>query len=78
MNEEHDEIIVLKQFHDSIEANIAKTKLDAFGIPCFLSGENMAGLYPGQQVAPFPIRLHVFERDREQAFQILADNMNVH
>jgi hypothetical protein len=70
-----DPIVVLRQFDNPIEASLAKTKLDAYGIPCFLTGENMANLYPGQQVVPFHIRLHVFEADVEQATLILAEDL---
>ena len=47
MNESDNEIVVFQHFDNAIEANIAKTKLDAFGVPCFLTEENMGGLYPG-------------------------------
>jgi hypothetical protein len=35
-------IIVLQKFDNFIAANIIKAKLDAYGIPCFLSEENRA------------------------------------
>ena len=44
---ERDDIIVFRKFETSIDANIVKSKLDAYGIPCFLTEENMANLYPG-------------------------------
>jgi hypothetical protein len=66
-----DDIIVFQQFDNVIDANIAKTKLDAYGIPCFLTEENMANLYPGQSLLAFKIRLHLFGRDQEKAEQIL-------
>lgn len=70
MQEKEDNIIVLRSFDNSIDANIAKTKLDAYGIPCFLTEENMANLYPGQSLF-FKIRLHLFAADQERAFHIL-------
>jgi hypothetical protein len=71
---ERDEIIVFKQFDSVIEANVAKTKLDAFDVPCFLTNENMAGLYPGQQALHFfHIRLHLFKKDAETASRILME-----
>src|SRR5687768_3108832 len=72
MNETDDEIVVFQHFDNAIEANIAKTKLDAFGVPCFLTEENMAGLYPGQNLLAFKIRLHLFASDRDRASQILT------
>jgi hypothetical protein len=74
MMEPTDDIIVFRQFDNSIEANIVKTKLDAYGIPCFLSEENLAGLYPGQHFNLFSIRLHLFAKDAEQVQQILDES----
>ncbi len=70
---EQDNIIVLRQFQNSIEANLAKTKLDAYGIPCFLTEENLANLYPGQNFMVFSIRLHLFANDHDRAQQILNE-----
>lgn len=72
MSDNSGEIIVFRSFDSSIEANIAKTKLDAYGIPCFLTEENMANLYPGQSFFAFKIRLHLFKSDRERAIQVLT------
>lgn len=71
MNENTDQIIVFQHFDNAIDANIAKTKLDAYGIPCFLTEENMAGLYPGQSFNAFKVRLHLFAADRQRAAHLL-------
>ena len=71
MVENPDDIVVFQHFDGAIEANIAKTKLDAYGVPCFLTEENMANLYPGQSLYAFKIRLHIFANDRERVMQIL-------
>jgi len=77
--EEVNNIIVFRQFDSAIEASIVKTKLDAYGIPCFLTEENLANLYPGQQFMPFQVRLHLFEKDQDQAEQILREpQLSVH
>jgi hypothetical protein len=77
MTEDHDEIIVFKRFDSIIEANVAKTKLDAFGIPCFLTNENLAGLYPGQGAPDFfQPRLHIFKKDREATSRILMEKQD--
>jgi len=73
MSKNQDDIIVFQHFDSAIDANIAKTKLDAYGIPCFLTEENMAGLYPGQSLNAFKIRLHLFATDRERASGILMN-----
>lgn len=66
-------IIVFRDFDNSIDANIVKTKLDAYGIPCFLTEENLANLYPGQHFAYFRVRLHLFEQDVALAQQIMEE-----
>ncbi len=68
-----EKIIVFRAYHIAVEANLAKTKLDAYGIPCFLSGENFGNLYPiSNDVFP-GVRLHLFEVDSAQATEILKD-----
>ena len=69
-----EEIIVFKKFDNSIEANIIKTKLDAHNIPCFLTEENLANLYPGQNFMMFMVRLHLFAKDKEVAQDILNES----
>jgi hypothetical protein len=77
MSENLDDIIVFQHFDSAIDANIAKTKLDAYGIPCFLTEENMAGLYPGLSLNAFKIRLHLFATDRERASMVLMNQDSV-
>ena len=72
MNSE-EEIVVFKKFDNAIEANIVKTKLDSHDIPCFLTEENLANLYPGQNFMMFSVRLHIFAKDEELAWSILRD-----
>jgi len=76
----HDEIIVFQKYKDAIDANIAKSKLDAYGIPCFLTEENMANLYPGaSNLMNFSVRLHLFGLDADRATQIMSENnLQVH
>lgn len=64
-------IVVFRVFDEAIQAHIAKSKLDAYGIPCFLTEENMANLYPGVNLNAFKIRLHLFESDVARAADIL-------
>ena len=72
---ERDEIVVFKNFEGTIEANIVKSKLDAYGIPCFLTEENMTNLYPGaSSLMNFSVRLHLFAHDLPRARQVLEEN----
>lgn len=68
-----EKIVVFKQYDNTMEAHIAASKLDAHGIPCFLSEENLAGLYPLQALRSIGIRLHIFASDAERVRQLLAE-----
>jgi hypothetical protein len=72
--EDQDDIIVFKRFENAIEANIIKTKLDAYGVPCFLTEENLANLYPTQNILAIGVRLHLFAKDVEWAKSVLVEN----
>lgn len=65
-----DNIIVLKKFDTIIEANIAKTKLDAYGIPCFLTEENLTNMTT--HLLSGGIRLHIFAQDEMRARQVVV------
>ena len=72
---EQDNIVVFRKFRDSISANIVKSKLDAYGIPCFLTEENLSNLYPGASaLMNSQVRLHLFNRDVEAALQVMAES----
>ena len=71
--EADDTIIVFQRFDNVIDANIIKTKLDAYGIPCFLTEENFSNLYPANNFITGGTRLHVFFRDKERAHEILTE-----
>ena len=72
---EQDDIVVFRKFRDSISANIVKSKLDAYGIPCFLTEENLSNLYPGASaLMNSQVRLHLFNRDVEVAQQVMSES----
>lgn len=66
-------IVVFGTYASAIDANLAKTKLDAYGIPCFLSDENLASLYPLSYFEFGHVRLHIFEEDTERVKEVLAE-----
>lgn len=74
ISEKQDKIIVFQQFNNVIEANLAKTKLDAYDVPCFLADENFVSLYPIQNDIFPGVRLCIFEKDEEQAREVLKEN----
>jgi DNA-directed RNA polymerase subunit RPC12/RpoP len=73
MEESEDKIIVFESYDTVMDANLVKTKLDAYGIPCFLSDENFVGLYPIRNELFPGVRLHIFEKDKERVKEILGD-----
>lgn len=77
--ENGEKIVVFQYFDSAIDANIIKTKLDAYGIPCFLTEENMANLYPGvgYHLMSFRVRLHLLSNDVAEATKILNEESNL-
>lgn len=72
--QDRDDIVVFKRYDNVIEANIAKSKLDAYGVPCFLTEENMASLYPGaSNLMNSNVRLHIFRHDLERVRQVISE-----
>ncbi|MBN8576667.1 MAG: DUF2007 domain-containing protein [Cyclobacteriaceae bacterium] len=77
MSDRNDKIIVFDAYDTVVAANLVKTKLDAFGIPCFLSDENFVALYPIRNEVFPGVRLHIFETDLPQVRQIVNDTVSV-
>jgi hypothetical protein len=73
MEDEAEKIIIYEAYDTAVQANLAKTKLDAYGIPCFLTEENFTGLYPFRNDIFPGVRLHVFEKDKERVKEVLND-----
>jgi hypothetical protein len=69
--EKSERIIVLQTFNNAIDANIIKSKLDAYGIPCFLTEEYLTALI--NPIISSGIKLHIFERDRQQVLELLTE-----
>ena len=70
--ENQDKIIVLEAFDTTVQANLAKTKLDAYGIPCFLTDEHFVNLYPIRNDIFPGVRLYIFQKDKARAEEILS------
>ncbi len=73
MEDPAEKIVIYQAFDTVMQANLAKTKLDAYGIPCFLTEENFTSLYPFRNDIFPGVRLHIFEKDAAQAKEILAE-----
>ena len=72
MEDAAEKIVVYKSYDTIMLANLVKTKLDAYGIPCFLSEENFATWYP-LFTQSSGVRLHIFERDTDRVNEILEE-----
>lgn len=63
-------VVTIERYTDMLEAELAKGRLEASGITCFLSGEN-AGLLYGNGLDA--VQLQVAAADEEDARAILND-----
>lgn len=66
-----DNIIVLTTYPNPLDAHLARTRLEAAGIPCFLSNEALVTLNVMYSPAAGGVRLHVYARDAERAAEVL-------
>ena len=73
MEDPAEKIIIYQAFDTVMQANLAKTKLDAYGIPCFPTEENFTSLYPFRNDIFPGVRLHIFEKDVDRAKEILTE-----
>ena len=62
-------IITVARFHEPLEAEMARLRLQSAGIETFLSGENGGILEPGLG----PLQLQVSSDDEKDARAVLAD-----
>ena len=73
MNDESDKIVVFEGYDTVINASLAKTKLDAFGIPCFLTGENFSSQFPIRNELFPGVQLYIFRNDWDRVREILNE-----
>ncbi len=66
-------IVVFDSYDTVMSANLVKTKLDAYGVPCFLTDENFVNLYPIRNELFPGVRLHIFEKDLDHVKEILVE-----
>ena len=69
-----DKLITISQFKDSIEAEMAQQLLADNGIRAVVTGENASNIYSGMPALGGYCKLEVFERQAQQAQQILDSN----
>lgn len=62
-----DRFVTIAVFDQPIEAELARTKLDAEGIECFIADSNLVGINPAYTLAVGGIKLRVHEEDSAAA-----------
>ncbi|MBM2817155.1 MAG: hypothetical protein HW421_3917 [Ignavibacteria bacterium] len=67
------ELITIKTFENSFEANLLKSRLEDEGIECFLFDENTVSIMPFYNVAVGGIKLKINEADIDKARDIFED-----
>lgn len=67
-------IVVFKKYESVIQANVAKTKLDAYGVPCFLTNEHISSLYPLPYMNGMEVGLFIFKEDESRVKELLSDD----
>lgn len=72
MNRE--ELVTVASFHSLIEADLARSRLEAEGITVFLAGEQVAQAMPYLFGAAGGIRLLVPKSEAEAALSVLSSN----
>ena len=78
MNSATENIVVLGTYPNSVEAHLARTRLEAAGIPCFLSNETLVTLNVMYSPASGGVRLHVYARDVATAAEALRQPPHMH
>ena len=71
-------IIVLGTYYEPVAAHLARTQLEAAGIACFLSNENLVLLNRMYSPVAGGVRLHVYARDAAQAAEVLREPPHMH
>lgn len=68
-----DSVVFLESYYEPMAANLARTRLEAAGIPCFLSNENLVSIMPLYSPITGGVRLHVRQGDVEAAIAVLRE-----
>lgn len=69
-----EEIVVFETYYDRMLAEIIRAKLEANGVPCFLSDESIGTMYPVYNQGAGGIKLKVFARDVVKAKEIVSQD----
>ena len=75
MNDQ-DKLVTLHTYSNNVDASIARDVLENAGISCMLTNETFSGIYPIGHTSLGGIQLLVFEKDEENARNILSNTDN--
>jgi hypothetical protein len=67
-----DDIVTFETYYDPMLAEIIRTKLEANGISCFITDDNLGIMMPIYNQAIGGIKLKVFARDVEKCREIVG------
>jgi hypothetical protein len=67
------DLVKLETYYDVMQAQIAKSKLEAYGIYCFLQDENLVQTDWLRTIAYGGVKLFVREDDLQQARELLNE-----
>lgn len=73
-----DKIVTFESYYDPMLAHIIRTRLEANGIPCFITDESGLGAIPIYNGIAGGVKLKVFEQDVERCREILATEGDLH
>ncbi len=62
-------MVKVGEYNNPIDAEIAKSQLESYDIPCFLFNKNTSSLYPDLGIVP--VTVFVSEQDAKKASEIL-------
>ncbi len=69
-----DDIVTLETYYNPMLAEIIRARLEANGIPCFLTDESLGPMYPVFNQGSGGIKLKVLAKDVNRCKEILAEN----
>ncbi len=75
--QKEDDIVTFETYYDLMLAEIVRAKLDANGIPCFITDESLGALFPVYNNGAGGVKIKVFARDLERCREIVADETNL-
>ncbi len=73
MPQNPENIVVFDSYYEPLAAHLARTKLEAAGIPCFLTNENLVSLNRMYSPAAGGVRLHIYARDAARTAEVLRE-----